>query len=58
LKKLSFDCGDKVYVQGKRRIENGIVCQSINTTDEKLKIRIVMEDGKVTNKPIGKIVKR
>ena len=58
MKKMSFSCGDKVYVQGKRRTENGIVCQSIDTTNEKLKIRIVMEDGKVTNKPIGKIRKR
>lgn len=58
MKRISFSCGDKVYVQGKNRVENGIVCQSIDTIDESLKVRVVMEDGKVIDKIIGKITKR
>ena len=58
MKRISFSCGDKVYVQGKSYIENGIVCQSIDTIDETLKVRVVMENGRVVDKVVGKITKR
>lgn len=58
MKKISFICGDKVYVQGKTRLENGIVCQSVDTTDKKLKVRVVMEDGKVSEKSVSNITKK
>jgi hypothetical protein len=58
MKKLSFNCGDRVNIMGKLRLESAIVCQHIDTTDEKMKVRIVMEDGKVMNKAVGKLIKR
>jgi len=58
MKRMSFSCGDKVSIQGKIRMESAIVCQSIDTTNEKMKVRIVMEDGKVVEKPVGKLTKR
>lgn len=58
MKRMSFSCGDKVNVQGKLRIETAIVCESVNTTDEKLKVRIVTEDGKVISKAVGKLTKK
>lgn len=58
MRKKSFSCGDRVSFMGKLRLEKAIICESINTTDEKVKVRIVTEDGKVVDKPVGKITKR
>ena len=58
MKMMSFSCGDKVSIQGKNRIEKGIVCQYIETTDEKMKVRVVTEDGNVIEKAVGAITKR
>ena len=58
MRKMSFSCGDRVMIQGKLRMENAIVCRSIDTTDEKMKIRVIMEDGSVAEKLVGKLNKR
>ena len=55
---MSFSCGDKVSIRNNNRMENCIVCESIDTTDEKVKVRVVTENGKVTDKAIGTITKR
>ena len=58
MKRMSFSCGDKVNIQGKLRLETAIVCESVDTTDENLKVRIVTEDGKVINKAVGELTKK
>ena len=45
-------------VHGKTRIESAIVCQHIDTKDEKMKVRVLTESGKVVDKPVGKLTKR
>jgi len=58
MRRMSFSCGDKVSIRNNNRMENCIVCESIDTTDEKVKVRVVTENGKVTDKAIGTITKR
>ena len=55
---MSFSCGDKVSIRNNNRMENCIVCESIDTTDEKVKVRVVTENGKVADKAVGTITKR
>lgn len=58
MKKMSFSCGEKVYIQTKTRTENGIVCRDISTVDKMDTVRVIMENGKVVETTIGKIIKR
>lgn len=57
MKRRVFSCGDRVYVINKNdRRENGIVCASVDTTNEKTKVRVVMENGSVMERPVDKII--
>jgi len=58
MKKLSFSCGDKIYIQIKNCLKRGIVCESINTINIKMKVRVVTENGKIAEIMAGKITKR
>ena len=56
MNKMTFSCGDKVIIKNKNQIENGIVCQNINTNDVKEKVRILTNTG-IVNKLIGDLIK-
>ena len=58
MRKMSFSCGDKIRFKGKKRMENGLVCRTVDTTDENEQVRILMEDGSVANKQAGNLTKR
>ena len=57
MKAFNFDCGDKVKFQGKLVIENAIVCKHINTTDETMKVRVVIENRKIVDKAVGLLIR-
>jgi len=58
MKRVTFSCGDRIYIKIKTHSQNGLICESVDTIDEKVKVRVVMENGKVAEMAVGKITKR
>jgi hypothetical protein len=58
MKRISFDCGDKIFIKSKKGFQKGIICNSINTINENQRVRVVMETGEVSEKAIKDIIRR